>query len=335
MQIKVAMLSGWHVHARGYAQEANSIEGVEVAAVWDEEPERGKAWAEELGVPFYEDLDELLANKEIDAVIVDAPTNMHREVIVKAAKAGKHIFTEKVLALTVEDCEAIAEAVREAGVKFAISFPHRTLPRVLFAKQVLDSGILGTVTLLRIRNAHNGASADWLPPHFYDPETCGGGAMMDLGAHGMYLIDYLLGTPKTVTSVFTHVTGKPVEDNAVTVMAFENGAIGIHETGFVSSQSPFSLEMYGTEGTLLIRGLKGQETIMLSTNSSGVEDIHGWITPTRLPEALPSPMEQWIEGIRNDAPIPYGLEEGIRLTELMVAAYRSYQEGRTVEFPCK
>lgn len=333
MQIKVAMLSGWHVHARGYAEEANSIEGVKVAAVWDEEPERGKAWAEELGVPFYGDLDELLANKDIDAVIVDTPTNMHKEVMVKAANAGKHIFTEKVMALTVEDCEAIAEAVRKAGVKFAISFPHRTRSRALLAKQVLDSGILGTVTMLRIRNAHNGASAGWLPPHFYDPEACGGGALMDLGAHGMYLTSWLLGAPKTVTAVFTHVTGKPVEDNVVTVMTFDNGAMAIQETGFVSSQSPFALEMYGTEGTLLINGPK--ETIMIGTNSSGVEEVPGWITPTRMPAPLPSPMRQWIEGIRSNAPIDFGLDEGIRLTELMVAAYRSYQEGRTVEFPVK
>ena len=142
--IKVAMLSGWHVHAKGYARQANSIPGVEVAAIWDEEPSRGEAWAEELGVPFYADLDELLAVDDIDGVIVDTPTNMHREVIVKAAKAGKHIFTEKVLALTVEDCEAIAEAVKEAGVKFAISYPHQVMPRMILREAGTGQRSFGT-----------------------------------------------------------------------------------------------------------------------------------------------------------------------------------------------
>lgn len=333
MVVKVAMLSGWHVHAKGYAKQANSINGVQVAAVWDEEPERGKAWAEELQVPFYEDLDELLAVDDIDGVIVDTPTNMHREVMVKAAQAGKHIFTEKVMALTVQDCKAIAEAVNKAGVKFAISFPHRTMPRALFAKQVKDSGILGQVTLLRIRNAHNGASAGWLPDHFYDPETCGGGALMDLGAHGMYLTHWIMGMPESISASLTHVTGREVEDNAVTVMKFKDGAIAIQETGFVSSQSPFALEMYGTKGSLLIGGPKG--TIMLGTNDSGIEGIPGWITPTKLPAAIKSPMEQWVDAIRSDAPIMFGLEEGIALTELMEAAYLSHREGRWVSFPLK
>ncbi len=331
--IKVAMLSGWHVHAKGYARQANSIDGVQVAAVWDENPERGETWAEELSVPFYADLDAVLALEDIDGVIVDTPTNMHREVMVKAAKAGKHIFTEKVLALTLEDCHAIADAVREAGVKFAISFPHRTMPRMLFAKQVVESGVLGQVTLLRIRNAHNGASAGWLPPHFYDPETTGGGALMDLGAHGMYLTHWMLGMPESISASLTNVTGHEVEDNAVTMMKYADGAIAIQETGFVSSQSPFSLEIFGTEGSLLIGGPK--ETIMFGTNGSGHEGIPGWVVPARLPEASASAMQQWIDGIRSDAPIMFGLEEGIVLTELMVGAYKAHETGAWVKFPVK
>ena len=183
--LRVAMLSRWHVHANQYAAETRANPDADVVAVWDEDSERGTAWAEELGGPFEADLDGLLANDDIDAVCVVTPTNLHRDVMVSAANAGKHIFTEKVLATTVADGRAIADAVRANGVKFCISFPRRTMPQILYAKQAMDAGLFGRVTALRVRIAHDGAVRDWLPAHFYDPEACGGGAVMGLGAHGM------------------------------------------------------------------------------------------------------------------------------------------------------
>ena len=237
--LKIAMLSGWHVHAKGYAEIINSIPETEIAAIWDEDKKRGSNWAQSLDVPFEPDLDQLLANDDINGVVVDTPTNMHKEVMIKAAEAGKHIFTEKVMALTVANCKEIEKTVREAGVKFCISFPHRTRPDILFAKEAVEEGLLGDITSLRIRNAHNGSIADWLPSHFYDPEECGGGAMMDLGAHGMYLARWFLGEPKKITSIFNNVTDRKVEDNATSVIEFENNAIAINETGFVSTNDPF------------------------------------------------------------------------------------------------
>ncbi len=126
--VKVAMLSRWHVHADEYASCVNGEEQAQVVAVWDEDPERGRGWAGELGVDFEAELNTLLARDDIDAVAVNAPTNMHSDVMVSAAQAGKHIFTEKVMAMTVKDCRAIADAVTQAGVKFCISFPRRGLP---------------------------------------------------------------------------------------------------------------------------------------------------------------------------------------------------------------
>lgn len=93
--IRVAMVSFWHVHANDYASQAEEHPDTEIVAVWDEIPERGRKEAEARGIPFYESLDELLKQDGIDAVIVDTPTNLHRDVMVKAAAAGKHIFTER------------------------------------------------------------------------------------------------------------------------------------------------------------------------------------------------------------------------------------------------
>lgn len=324
--IRVAMLSGWHVHAKGYANEANAIPGVKVTAVWDNDIARGTAWADELGAAFEPDLDAVLARSDVDAVIVCTSTNLHKEVIIKAAKAGKHIFTEKVLATTAAEAKEIADAVRKAGVKFVISFPHRTMSHNLFAKKIVEAGTLGQVTLARVRNAHDGVAGGWLPPHFFDPVTCGGGAMMDLGAHPMYLLPWLLGRPVSVSSLFTqtlsHYDG--IEDNAVSLLEFGNGAIGVSETGFVSKNSPYELEIYGTEGSLFVGGPEG---IRLYTKAG---DVTGFLHPDKLPAELPQAMDQWVNAINGGEDPVFGLDDAVLLSEVMEAAYISQNEKRRV-----
>lgn len=95
--LKVAMLSFWHVHAKDYARMANQHPDTEIVAIWDEDAERGRSKAEEYGVRFYDNMQELLDNAEIDAVIVDTPTSMHRDVIIAAASAGKHVLPKRLL----------------------------------------------------------------------------------------------------------------------------------------------------------------------------------------------------------------------------------------------
>ncbi len=321
--IRTAILSTWHVHTKDYTRQAMENPNIELKVVWDDNVEKGQNFAADWDLPFESNLDTVLAREDIDAVIVDAPTNQHHEVITKAAAAGKHIFTEKVLAITNKEAAAIAEAVAEAGVKFVISFPHRTMRHNLYAKQVIDQGVLGNVSLVRIRNAHNGASAGWLPEHFYDPETCGGGAMIDLGAHGMYLPLWLLGRPETVQSSFTYITGREVEDNAVAVMKFPGGAMAINETGFVSQDSPFSLEVYGDKGCLFVLGPDNNVRLKL-----GGQD---WQTVTDLPPALPSAMEQWVAAIQEGTPVEFDMAAALALTEVMEAAYVSHEKGKTAE----
>ncbi|HZK33787.1 MAG TPA: Gfo/Idh/MocA family oxidoreductase [Bacillota bacterium] len=326
--LKVAMLSSWHVHAGDYARDIKAMDNAKITVVWDEIPERGRWWAENLGVAFEKDLGTLLKRNDVDGVVVCGPTNMHADTMIAVADAGKHIFTEKVMALTVAECKSIAEAVGRNNVKFCISFPFRTFPTSLYAKYAIDQGMLGETTLLRIRNAHSGAIDDWLPPHFYDAQATGGGAMMDLGAHPMYLSRWLLGEPKSISSMFNSFTGKAVEDNAVSLIEFENKAIAIAETSFVSTNSPFTLELYGTEGTLLIGG--SENTVRI--NSKKLSDVDEWTVVNDLPVDLPPALNQWVNAILNDGQIHFGLQDGIQLTQLMEGSYKSYKEGRRVDF---
>ena len=323
--IGIGVLSRWHVHATEYARTVNEQEDAAVVAVWDEDGVRGAKWADELSVPFEAELEALLERDDVEGVVVTAPTNIHRDVIIAAARAGKHVFTEKILAPSVAQCHEIAEAVKQAGVRFCISFPRQTIAPLKFAKQLIEEGKLGDVTLVRIRVAHDGATRDWLPAHFYDAEACGGGAMIDLGAHGMYLSRWLLGEPVRVSSIFNHVTERQVEDNCVTLIEFENRAIAINETAFVSWGGAYSVEIDGTEGGFW---MLGPHEVRVRGKAFGGERT--WQSVDELPPRGTMPIPQWIAAIQGRGDIEFGMTEAVHLTELMEAAYRSYYENRTV-----
>lgn len=323
------MLSKWHVHAEGYARDLRATGKAEITCIWDEKPERGKEWAERLGVDFEPDIDKLLARDDVDAVCCNTPTTMHTEVLIKAAKAGKHIFTEKTLACTVKECEEIVRAIEENGVKFVISMPHKAWPVVKFAKEHIANGDFGTVTNVRIRNAHDGVSGKWLPDYWFVKDDCAGGAMMDLGCHPMYLLSFICGMPKKITGIANSVMGTPVDENAVSVIEFENGAIGVSETSFLAYSSPYTIEVHGTDGILLSQGgkiqYKTKETAKL---------VKDFIAPDRLPEASENPINAFVNACVDGKEIPeeYGTRSAVDLARLLEATYIAYETGKTVEF---
>lgn len=318
--MNIAMISGWHVHARGYAKRVNAFEGCKVTAIYDENEERGKKWAEDIECTYYNNLDDVLNNPEIDAVVICTATNIHKEIITACAKAGKHVFTEKVLATTGKEAKEIAETVKESGVNFVISYPHRTFAPLLKMKEMADGGLLGKLNYFRVRNVHGGSIHNWLPAHFYDKEACGGGAMMDLGAHPMYLMAWFIGKPVSVTSLFTNVTDRPVEDNAICLLEFENGAIGVSETGFVSNSDPYTVE---------ISGDKGYARYDDKTLSYHYDGLKGFINTNEFAPNPPEPLEYFLDClVKGEKPSLYNLEDAVVLSEIMDAAYRSYESGK-------
>ena len=322
--VKVLMLSKWHVHQEGYANDVNKQPDAKVTCVWDTDIKRGKEWADKLGVAFEADLDKALSRSDVDGVVVGTPTTAHRDVIIAAAKHGKHIFTEKALAATMEDCHAIAEAVEKSGVKFVISHPQITSPFAQLCKQAVDEGWLGQIHYMRMRTAHDGSSRGWLPDYWYSAEDAGGGAMMDLGCHPMYTAAYLLGKPVRITSMFNNSFAKNgVDDNAVSVAEFENKAIAVLETSFVSPYQANCFELLGTQGAI--------------TQVNGQVHIHakrfgeGWFTPDKLPEALPMPLRMWIDAIEKGTPIVFDMKRALALTELLENAYKADREQKIIK----
>lgn len=333
--IRVAMLSFWHVHARDYTRQALEHPDTQIVAAWDEEPARGRAQAEQLGVRFYDDLDELLRQTDIDAVIVDTPTNIHRDVMIAAAKAGKHIFTEKVIATTLHECNEIMAAIEQAGVKLTVSLPRLNAGYTQAIREILRQKQLGEATLVRVRLSHNGAIATadnphgWLPAHFFNAEQCGGGAMIDLGCHPMYLTRLFLGLPESVSANYGYVTGREVEDNALVTLRYPNGAIGVVEAGFVNRFSPFTIEAHGTEGSLFY-GTPEAQLIMRSTQP-GTPGGDQWHTIAQLPADLPGAFQQWVSHIQHGTTATENIQTAIELTMLMEAANISARSNQPVQ----
>ncbi|MBH0164957.1 Gfo/Idh/MocA family oxidoreductase [Fictibacillus sp. 7GRE50] len=326
--MNVALLSKWHVHAVDYAREALENESITIKTVWDENKERGTQWAEELGVSFEADLQNVLDDSNIHGVIVTTATNRHKEIIIAAANHGKHIFTEKVLAFTVKECEEILEAVDRNNVQLMVNLPRLTESFYLYAQQAVNKGLLGNLTYIRCRVAHNGSVPSeenpkgWLPPYFYHKEECGGGALIDLGAHPIYLTNRLGGNVKAVIGKLNELFKLGVDDNAVVMVEYESGAMGMIETGFLSYGSPHQLELYGTEGTIMVEG----QEVRIKSKHLNTED---WVNP-ELPNPISSNMEQWVDAIEKGTKSTISRDDIVNLTAINQAAAISSKEGRRV-----
>lgn len=355
--IRVAMLSFWHVHGKDYARAAENHTDTEIVAIWDEDPERGQAEAAQHNVPFFTRLEDLLAQPNIDGVIVDSPTSMHHEVIIAAAKAGKHIFTEKVISATLREAEEIVTAVEQAGVAFVVSMRRLADPPTVAIRELIAQGALGELTLVRVRDSHSGAIRTeenpdgWLPAHFFSPQEAQGGVLIDL-CHPIYLTRAFLGRPEGVSAIFGHMTGRTVDDNAVLTLRYPNGAIGIVETASVSQYSPFSIEVHGTQGSVLYSETGIGEMIAsrrsqsaspanvgspdygpdgkLHIRSDAVEGAeHQWLIRD-VPNPLPPAFDEWVTHIQQGTRAPENIAIALDLTAIVEAATRSANTGQLV-----
>ena len=313
--MRTAVCGVWHVHAPEYTQRA--LELGQVVGFYEPDDAMAESFQKMFDLPRFDTLEQLLGS-DAEGVIVCSATCDHPELMVRIAEAGKHIFTEKVLALTTEECLKIQDAVERNGVNFVISLPQKYTAPQKTAKSVADSGELGKINYLRYRNCHSGSTKNWLPAHFYNARQCGGGAMIDLGAHGMYLTHWFLGIPVSASSAFTvaHDTAfntDGVEDNAVTVMACAGGEIAVNETGFVSDYSPQVLEVFGESGYVKMVNRK----VVKCSTATGGEEVE-----VALEEASESPITQFLTG---EILPGCGMEEAKALTKLMEMAYAGKQ----------
>jgi predicted dehydrogenase len=215
-----------------------------------------------------------------------------------------------------------------------ISLPQRSNPDTLFLKKCLDDGLLGKVTLMRARIAHSAALDKWFKEGslwFGDASLAGGGSLFDLGCHTVDVMRWFLGEPESVIATTSNLMGAyDIDDQCVAVITFKSGATGILDVSWVHRAGPNMWEIYGTEG-FAGKGLPGA-SIQLQGRKAEVAGLTGTFVPGKLPDALPSPLEQWISAVAHDTPMHITVEDGRNLTQLLEAIYTSAREGRAVRF---
>lgn len=326
--VRLALLGTWHVHAKDHVAEALAHPETNLVAVWDDDPQRGAAFAAERGLPFAPELATVLQRSDVDGVIVATATTMHEAVIGAALAAGKHVYTEKPLTLKLAATRHLAERARAAQRVLGVSLVRQRWGTTTALCSLIADGAIGQPTAARVRVAHAGAVATpeqpdgWLPPRFLDPAEAGGGALADLGAHPLYLLRLLLGMPERVSAIGGHVSGRPLEDNGVALLAYADGAVGVAETGFVS-RGPFTaIDVNGTTGNLLLSPRDG--TLWLR----GVAEEE-WRTIGPPPNG-PTPFADWVAAMTHGGANAEQLALALDLTALIEAVARSMAEGRPV-----
>jgi predicted dehydrogenase len=227
------------VHARNLARH---VPGAELVLVVDKVAELAEAAAAELGVGWSTSPEDALGEPGVSAIVVAVPTPFHAGLIEGAAAAGLHVFCEKPLALEPAAAQRAVSAARDAGVRLQVGFQRRFDPDFLAAKRHIDSGGVGAVQLLRI--AHRNRT----PPHETQLVERLGSIFVDMTVHDFDTARWLVGEVDEVTAFER-------KRNAVTVLRFTNGALGIVDNSrYAGYGFECSAEVVGTDSTLRIGG---------------------------------------------------------------------------------
>ena len=342
--IGCGMIAEFHTRA------INEIAGARVVAAYTHNPANGQkiAGIAEGGCAIFDDLDAMLQLPGLDIVCVCTPSGAHMEPAVKAARAGKHVVVEKPLEITLPRCDAIIEACDQAGVRLCTIFPSRFGDANLRLKEALDLGRFGRLTL------GDTYVKWWRTQQYYDSggwrgtwDLDGGGALMNQAIHNVDLLYWLMGDVAAVSAMTATLAHEriEVEDTAVAVLRFANGALGTIEAA--TSAYPGLLkrtEIHGDRGSARVE----QDDITLwdfqekvpSDNAilakmagaagfkAGASDPRG-ITHIGHRDQL----ADFLQAIDEHRPPRVDGREGRKSVEIIRAIYQSARNGKTVTLP--
>jgi predicted dehydrogenase len=208
---------------------------------------------------WYARWQDLLDDKEVDAVYIATPVHLHVEQACAAAEAGKHVLCEKPMALSVEECDRMIAACHGAGVKLGVAYYRHFYPLVNRIKEVIAAGEIGQpivaqVNAFELFNPRSGGPRNWL----LNPEQSGGGPMFDFGCHRIEVLDHLFGQINYTLSMLTNVRfAREVEDTAVAVFHFATGPNAVLTVSHAAIEPQDTLDIFGSEGSLHVVSLNG------------------------------------------------------------------------------
>lgn len=322
------------VHGKNFSQH---IIGSKVVAIVDNNAESAIKAAKEFGAEkWYTNHKEALKQENLDAVVISTPTYTHAEIAIDAAEAGKHIFCEKPMALTLKEADEMISAARRAGVKLQIGFMRRFDPEFQTAKRIIEDGVIGKPSIIK----STGHGPGLPPPWACDPETSIG-MLAEVNSHDFDSVRWLIGS--NISRVYAEAEAIAVPelkgkypdfyDRAVVTLRFANGSLGLIDGGCpVKYGYDARVEVLGTEGVMLIGELRYQ-SVIICKKETGVytSTFSSW--RDRFREAYLEEDRHFINCIINDkTPLASG-EDGRAALEAVLAATKSIKEGRPVTLP--
>jgi myo-inositol 2-dehydrogenase/D-chiro-inositol 1-dehydrogenase len=309
---------------------AGRIPGTEVAALADVFPDELAAVAAKLNVgKTFADYRQVLELPEVDAVAICTPTNTHYQIILDAAAAGKHIFCEKPIDLSIEKIVKIDAEVEKRGVQLMVGFNRRYDPNFLKVHDTVKAGGIGEPQILRI------TSRDPAPP----PETyirASGGIFLDMTIHDFDMARYLMGD---VVEVYARANvlvdpaiGKAGDwDTVMVTLTFANGALGAIDN---SRKAVYGYdqraEVFGSEGMIAVKNNTHDNHVRLDregTHSALPLDFF----MDRYAESYLKEMEAFVDAVRNQRPAPVNGNDGLMAVVIGLAAAKSARENRPVK----
>jgi len=322
------------VHGKNFSERIINSKVVAVVAYHRESAMKA---AEEYGTKnWYTDHKEALKQKDVDAVVISTPTFTHANVTIDAAEAGKHVFCEKPMTLTLKEADAMMAATRKAGVKLQMGFMRRFDAEFQSAKQKLEAGVIGKPATIKSTGHGPGVP----PPWACDPKTSIG-MLAEVNSHDFDSVRWLMGSD--IKRVYAEVEAIAMPelkekypdfyDRALVTLRFANGSIGLIDSACpVRYGYDARVEVLGTEGIMLIGELKYQ-AVVVCKKETGVytSTFPSW--RDRFREAYFEEDKHFIDCIINDKnPVASG-EDGKTALEAVLAATKSFKEGKPVTLP--
>ena len=325
--------------AEFYMDGLRDVPGAHVVANYSRGADRAEEFGRRHEIPRqYTAVEALCADDEVQIVVVGLPNHMHVDAIRTAAAAGKAIVCTKPLARNALESAEIVRIVREAGVMHGYAETEVFAPNVVRAREMIEEGAIGEVISVRAREAHSGPHA----AHFWDAETAGGGALLDMGCHTIEAARYFFGKDVPMTEAFawgatlSHAGRTTGEDNAVALIKFANGGISITESSW-SMKGGMELrnEITGTGGRL-VTDSTATPVHGFITNPGGylmekADAETGWVYP--IPEearvyGYAQEMRHFVDCFREGAEPRETFVDGYIVNCALDACYRSMRSGR-------
>jgi len=329
--------------AKIHAEALKEVPEAELIAVASPTEENVRSFAAKHDVDWFLDYEELMMMDEIDLVILCLPNHLHCSATLAAARAEKHVICEKPFCMNLREADLMISACDEAGVKLMYAEELCFAPKYVRAKQLVDEGALGDVYLVKQSEKHFGPHTPW----FWDAEKSGGGALFDLGCHGIEFARWILNRPKAKAvkahcETFVHSDKTRCEDHSILMIEFEGGPLALIEDSWARlGGMDDRAEIYGDRGVTYADLLHGNALETYSEVGYGyavekASSTRGW-TFTIFEEiwnyGFPQELQHFVDCVRSDKrPLVTG-EDGKSVLEIICAAYESAARGTRVELP--